>query len=57
MIVFTGKIRSGLTIMDARLINVFEFVVVFSAVCYAALLGCVLLWWRPRFFAAPSIDL
>jgi hypothetical protein len=30
MIVFTGKIRSGLTIMDARLINVFEFVVVFS---------------------------
>lgn len=34
--------------MDAHLINVLVSFAVFSAACYAVLLGCVLIWWRPR---------
>ena len=28
--------------------NVFELVVVSSAVCYVVLLGCVVVWWKPK---------
>jgi cellulose synthase/poly-beta-1,6-N-acetylglucosamine synthase-like glycosyltransferase len=52
--VFAADAQPGVAIMDAQLINVLELVVVFSAVCYAVLLGCVLAWWKPRMMVPQS---
>ncbi len=40
--------------MEAQLTSLLELVVVFSAACYAVLLGCVMICWRPRFLLPQS---